>query len=328
MSAPIDDRVAAVRAFNRFYTSQIGVLRQGLLRTRWSLTEARVIYELGRHERLPVAALRAGLAMDAGYLSRVLARLETAGIVERTRSDRDGRRQIARLTGRGRRAFATLDSRSATETRELLEAIGEPDQRRLAHAMSAIERILGGHEPRAEPVIRRPRPGDLGWIVARHGELYAEEYGWDEAFEALVAGIVANYAQAHDPAREAAWIAEAGGDRAGCVMCVRKSGKAAQLRLLLVEPWARRSGIGSRLIGECLSFAREAGYERVVLWTNDPLADARRLYERAGFALESEAPHHSFGHDMVEQTWEKTLDQVRRPLEGCRKPSSKYVVLF
>ena len=302
-----DERIAAVRAFNRFYTSRIGVLRQGLLKTRWTLGEARVIYELAQRDPLPVAELREQLGIDAGYLSRVLAQLERAGCVKLDVARDDRRRRLARLTARGRRAFATLDRRSAEETRALLAALGEADQRRLVGAMATIRDVLDGRPDEAGFELRAPGPGDLGWIVERHGALYAQQYGWDARFETLVAGIVTAWANRHDPEREAVWIAERGGERVGCVMCVAKNRTTAQLRVLLVEPHARGMGIGAALIDACVGFARDAGYRNVVLWTNDSLVDARRLYERAGFELVNEGAHHSFGRDLVEQTWRLEL---------------------
>ena len=308
MLAQKSDPVAAVRAFNRFYTGRIGVLGDGFLRTQHSLTEARILYELGDREVVEVADLRRDLDIDAGYLSRVLSRLEEQALVTRERSEDDGRRQRVRLTGDGAAAFAELDRRSAAEIGELLEGLGEERRRRLVAAMQLIAGLLDD-DPRADGavVLRAPNPGDYGWIVHRHGVRYAEEYGWDETFEALVARIVADYAEHHDPKREAAWIAEVDGEPVGCVLCVRKTDRVAQLRLLLVEPRARGRGIGARLIDECLRFARRAGYEEIVLWTNDVLQDARRLYERAGFELVESGPHHSFGHDLVEQTWSRRL---------------------
>jgi DNA-binding MarR family transcriptional regulator/N-acetylglutamate synthase-like GNAT family acetyltransferase len=299
--------VAAVRSFNRFYTSRIGVLRRGYLRTRWTLGEARVIYELAQRDALEVPELRERLAIDAGYLSRVLARLERGGVVRREPSPSDRRRQVARLTARGRRAFTTLDERSAADTRALLEGVDEHELPRLVEALAVVRHTLGDAGDDAPVTLRAPGPGDLGWIVERHGALYAAEYDWDESFEALVAQVVAGYARDHDPEREAVWIAEAAGERVGCVMCVSKTKTTAQLRLLLVEPHARGRGIGALLVDECVNFARRAGYRRLVLWTNDPLADARRLYERAGFELESEAPARAFGHAMVEQNWSLSL---------------------
>jgi DNA-binding MarR family transcriptional regulator/GNAT superfamily N-acetyltransferase len=304
----MSDRVAAVRAFNRFYTSRIGVLGEGFLRTPHSLTEARVLYELGDREVAEVADLRRELDIDAGYLSRLLSRLEEQSLVARERSADDARRQRVRLTGNGQDAFAELDRRSATEIGELLDGLGEDRQRRLVAAMGVIAEVLDeGHPSDAAIVLRAPQPGDYGWIVQRHGALYADEYGWDETFEALVARIVADYAEHHDPKREAAWIAEVDSEPVGCVLCVRKDDATAQLRLLLVDPRARGRGIGARLIDECLRFARRAGYERIVLWTNDVLHDARRLYERAGFELVESGAHHAFGHDLVEQTWARAL---------------------
>jgi DNA-binding MarR family transcriptional regulator/GNAT superfamily N-acetyltransferase len=302
-----EDRVAAVRAFNRFYTARIGALRDGLLRTPHSLTEARVLYELGQREVTEVADLRRELDLDAGFLSRLLARLQSHGLVARERSTDDARRQRIRLTEDGVAAFAELDRRSADEIGAVLGALSEDDQKRLVAAMDTVHDVLTQAPPAAGFVLRSPHPGDYGWIVQRHGALYAQQYGWDASFEALVARIVADYAEEHDPRREGAWIAEIDGEPAGCVLCVRREDDVAQLRLLLVEPRARGRGIGARLIEECLRFARRAGYTRITLWTNDVLHEARRLYERAGFELVESAPHHSFGHDLVEQTWSRTL---------------------
>jgi DNA-binding MarR family transcriptional regulator/GNAT superfamily N-acetyltransferase len=302
-----EDRIAAVRSFNRFYTARIGVLGDGLLRTDHSLTEARVLYELGQRDVTEVADLRREMDIDAGFLSRLLARLQRNGLVARERSDRDARRQRVRLTEDGAAAFAELDRRSAEEIGAVLGALSEDDQHRLVAAMDTVEDVLTQAPPAAGFVLRSPHPGDLGWIVQAHGALYTEQYGWDESFEALVARIVADYAGDHDPRREAAWIAEVDGAPAGCVLCVRRDDDTAQLRLLLVHPRARGRGIGGRLIDECLGFAKRAGYARITLWTNDVLREARRLYERAGFELVESAPHHSFGHDLVEQTWARDL---------------------
>ena len=303
----VEDRVAAVRAFNRFYTARIGVLRDGLLRTPHSLTEARVLYELGQRDVTEVADLRREMDIDAGFLSRLLARLQSNGLVARERSTDDARRQRIRLTAEGAAAFAELDRRSADEIGAVLDALSEDDQQRLVAAMATVHEVLTHAPPSAGFVLRGPRPGDLGWIVQAHGRLYAEQYGWDDSFEALVAGIVADYAKDHDPRREAAWIAEVDDEPAGCALCVRREEDVAQLRLLLVDPKARGRGIGGRLIEECLRFAQRAGYKRITLWTNDILHEARRLYERAGFDLVESAPHHSFGHDLVEQTWARPL---------------------
>ena len=303
-----EDRVAAVRAFNRFYTARIGVLRDGLLRTPHSLTEARVLYELGQREVTEVGDLRRELDIDAGFLSRLLARLQRDGLVARERSRDDARRRRIRLTEEGTAAFAELDRRSAAEIGAVLDALrpGGPATPRRGDGRRPPTCSTTRRRPRRS-CCARPRPGDLGWIVQRHGALYAQQYGWDETFEALVARIVADYAESHDPRREAAWIAEVDGEPAGCVLCVRREDDVAQLRLLLVDPRARGRGIGARLVDECLHFARRAGYARITLWTNDVLHEARRIYERAGFELVESAPHHSFGHDLVEQTWARSL---------------------
>jgi DNA-binding MarR family transcriptional regulator/GNAT superfamily N-acetyltransferase len=315
----LPERVAQVREFNRFYTAVIGVLREGLLRTPYTLTEARVIFELAQRESAQtaaatggttateVAALRRGLGLDAGYLSRMLARFEAGGLVIRERMADDARRQAIALTELGRAAFRILDSRAATDVGRLLTRLGEADQRRLIGAMRTIRELSGGPVPAGTIVLRPPVPGDLGWVVQRHGARYAQEYGWDASFEALVARIVADYADQQDPRREAAWIAEVGGAPVGCVFCVAKDDTTAQLRLLLVEPEARGMGVGTRLVEECLRFAGRAGYQQIMLWTNDVLAGARRIYQRAGFQLVEEEKHHSYGHDLVGQIWSRAL---------------------
>lgn len=286
--ASVESNVSELRAFNRFYTSRIGMLADGLLGSEHPFPDARVIYELERPTE--VRDLRAGLAMDAGFLSRVLTRLETAGLVEREASPDDRRRQIARLTDQGHAVRSDLDERSAAANGELLGALSPASRSEVLSAMRSIRAAL---EPTGDVTLRPPAPGDLGWIVARHGALYADEYGWDQRFEQLVAGVVAVF--------EALWIAEVGGARAGSVMCVHEDERTARLRLLLVEPWARGLGLGGRLVDECLAFARRAGYERMVLWTNDVLTDARRLYERRGFELVAFEPHAHFGAPAVGQ---------------------------
>jgi len=311
------DHVAAVRAFNRFYTNVIGLLQEGLLATPYSLTEARVIFELAGRDHADATALRRMLDIDAGYLSRVLARLEAAQILSRHRSAGDGRRLEIGLTEQGHAAFRMLDMRSASQVSELLERLSGADQRRLTSAMATVREIIEGTPRPAGYVLRAPLPGDLGWVIRQHGALYADEYRWDSTFESLVASIVAGYAARqdaarhgtgqHGAAREAAWIAEVNGEPAGCVFCMRKSDTTGQLRLLLVDPAARGMGIGARLVAECVSFARRAGYSELVLWTNDVLVAARRIYEQAGFRLEEEERHRSFGHDLVGQTWRLPL---------------------
>ena len=302
-----DGQVAAVREFNRFYTNVIGLLREGLLDTPYSLTEARILFELARDGETETSHLRSWLDIDAGYLSRLLARFEAGGLVRRARSPADARRQVIGLTAAGRAIFADLDARSGDQIRALLAALSPAGRQRLTGAMASIREVI---EPASAPtafVLRPPTPGDLGWVVQRHGALYAAEYGWDASFEALVAQIVADYAARGDHRGEAVWIAELGGEPAGCVFCVRKTGTIAQLRLLLVEPRARGLGLGGRLVAECVSFARRAGYREVVLWTNDVLHAARRIYQRAGFQLVASQPHHAFGHDLVEQDWRLPL---------------------
>jgi DNA-binding MarR family transcriptional regulator/GNAT superfamily N-acetyltransferase len=309
-AAPVTDEVPAVRAFNRFWTQQIGLLQAGLVDTPYSLTEARVLFELAQREATDLADLRGTLQLDAGYLTRIIGRLKDAGLLTAERSPDDGRRQVIRLTERGRAEFGTLDSRSSDATAAMLEGVAATDRRRLVAAMTTIEETLApraGQPPRAF-VLREPGPGDLGWMVQRNGAVYAAEYGWDQSYEALVARIVADFGQDHDPARERAWIAEVEGEPVGCVLCVRRDDETAQLRILLVDPAVRGLGIGTRLVEECIRFARSAGYRSMVLWTNDVLVSARRIYEAAGFELVDEEPHHSFGHDLVGQMWHVDLD--------------------
>ena len=298
-----DERVASIRGFNRFYTNVIGALRGKLLQTPYSLTEARILFELGRGEAAQVGDLRRILDIDRGHLSRLLARFEADGLVARERSTEDGRRQVIQLSDTGRATFEMLGARADEEVRTLLAPLTDADQGELIVAMNTIRRILEPSAPPRSFVIRPLGPGDLGWVVHRHGVLYAREFGWDESFEALVAQIVADYARDRDVRRESGWIAEVDGEPAGSVFCTKREEDVAQLRLLLVEPGARGMGIGSLLIDECIRFARRAGYRRMMLWTNDVLTAARRLYEQAGFELVEEGPHRSFGKDLVEQTW-------------------------
>jgi len=308
-AAPADDdaAVAAVRGFNRFYTNVIGLLRGKYLDTPYSLTEARLLFELAQRDTSEVTDLRRMVDIDPGYLSRILARFESDGVIARQRSAADGRRQVIQLTGSGRDAVAGLDARSAEQIRDLLAGLCDDDRRRLLDAMRVItETLTGAPSPRGY-LLRAPRPGDMGWVVQRNGAVYAEEFGWDASYEALVARIVADYVENRDPDAEAAWIAEVDGVPAGCVFCVREDATTARLRLLLVEPWARGLGIGGRLVGEVLRFARQAGYARITLWTNDVLADARRIYQRAGFTLDDESRHHRFGKDLMGQNWSRDL---------------------
>lgn len=299
--------VAAVRRFNRFYTRQIGVLRQGLLDTPYSLAEARVLYELAHRDQPSASELGQALQLDPGYLSRMLRGFERGGLLRRRPAPDDARRSLLSLTAAGCEAVAELESRSDADAAALLGTVGEAQRPRLLQAMAIIESLL---EPGAEPrpwLLRQHRPGDMGWITHRHGLLYAREYGWDGSFEALVAEITTAFVRKHDPARERCWLAERDGEILGSVLLVKDSKTVARLRLLLVEPAARGLGIGRRLVEECIRFAREAGYRKLTLWTNDVLVSARRIYEAAGFRLVEEERHHSFGQDLVGQTWELKL---------------------
>jgi DNA-binding MarR family transcriptional regulator/N-acetylglutamate synthase-like GNAT family acetyltransferase len=300
--------IEGVRRFNRIFTRRIGVLREGLLHSSYSLTEARILFELARREATSASDLSRELGLDPGYLSRTLARLEEQRLVARARSENDGRRLIISLTSAGEDAFAVLDSRSREEVAEMLGGLSDGDRHRLLEAMGIIEGILQRDFKFAEPfVLRAHEPGDMGWVVHRHGVLYAREYGWDESFEALVARIVAAFIDGYDPAKERCWIAETSGERVGCVFVVKESEAVAKLRLLLVEPEARGLGLGARLVEECIGFARGRGYEKLTLWTNSVLDAARHIYEEHGFVLVDEKEHHSFGHDLVGQNWELAL---------------------
>ena len=302
------ERVETVRRFNRFYTKRIGVLHEGLGGSPFSLAEARVLYELASFGQTTATRLRQELGLDGGYLSRILRRFARAGLVEGERAETNGRQRLLRLAEPGQEAFAALDRRSRNDVGALLGALPRADQRRLTAAMGVIEDALGAGPEQRTPYLLRPhQPGDMGWIVHRHGLLYAEEYGWDETFEALVARIVADFLTHLDPKAERCWIAEKDGEIVACVFLVKRSKRVAKLRLLLVEPKARGLGIGARLVEECLRFARRAGYRKIMLWTNSVLVTARRLYENAGFTLVAEESHHSFGKDLIGQTWERDL---------------------
>jgi len=271
--------IEVVRRFNRVFTRRIGVLREGLLHSRYSLTEARILFELAHREDRSASDLSRKLGLDPGYLSRTLVRLEGQGLIARARSENDGRRRILSLTSAGKDAFAMLDTRSREEVAEMLGGLSERDQRRLVDAMGIIEGILQRDFKFSEPfVLRAHEPGDMGWVVNRHGVLYAREYGWDESFEALVARIVAAFIDGYDPAKERCWIAEIGEERVGCVFIVKESEAVAKLRLLLVESEARGLGLGTRLVEECIRFARGRGYEKLTLWTNSVLDAARHIY--------------------------------------------------
>jgi len=304
----IAPRVESVRRFNRFYTKQIGLLSEHILKSQFSLAEARVIYELAQREKATATEMGAELGLDAGYLSRLLAAFKKRGLISKKPSETDGRQSVIWLTDKGRKAFTELNAHSHGEVESLLGRLPQADQNRLIDAMRVIEEVLGARPEQKVPYVIRPhRPGDMGWVTHRHGVIYNEEYGWDEEFEALVAEIAAKFIRNFDPKRERCWIAERGGEIAGCVFLVKKSSTVAQLRLLLVEPSARGMGIGKRLVNECLLFARQTGYKKITLWTNSALHAARHIYEEAGFRLVKEEPHHSFGHDLVGQNWELKL---------------------
>jgi DNA-binding MarR family transcriptional regulator/N-acetylglutamate synthase-like GNAT family acetyltransferase len=300
--------VEAVRRFNRSYTQQIGVLREGLLKSPFSLTEVRVLYEIARRDETTASELSSDLALDRGYLSRILRDFTGKGLVRKRATKADGRQSLLRLTRKGQKEFNTLDVRQNDEVGAMLNRLSPGEQSRLVQSMRIIQEVLGAQPEQRVPYILRPHhSGDMGWIVHRHGVLYSQEYGWDEHFEALVAEITGRFIQNYDPKRERCWIAERHGEIVGSVFLVRKSKTVGQLRLLLVEPEARGLGIGKRLVDECIGFARQVGYRRVVLWTNSVLVAARHIYEGVGFRLIEEQAHHSYGHDLVGQNWELTL---------------------
>ena len=304
--------VPEIRRFNRFYTRQIGVLQEGLLSSPFSLTEVRLLYEMAHREGLTAKALCDDLGLDPGYLSRVLQNFERRGIIRRTPSKEDGRKMFLQLTPKGRRVFAPLETRSNEQVTKLVATLSAAQKAELVSAMHTIERLLGeDHTATTDnsPFILRPhQPGDMGWVVHRHGVLYAQEYQYDERFEALVADIVAKFIENFDPKRERCWMAERNGEIVGSVFLVRKSDTVCKLRLLLVEPSARGVGIGRRLVQECVAFGRRAGYKKMMLWTQSELAAARHLYKGAGFQKVGEERHKSWGrNDLISETWELKL---------------------
>jgi DNA-binding MarR family transcriptional regulator/N-acetylglutamate synthase-like GNAT family acetyltransferase len=302
------ESIQLVRRFNRFYTRRIGLLREGLLDTPFSLTQARVLFEIASQPGTRSATLAWGLGLDPAYLSRLLHSFERRKLVRRSQSKEDRRVNHLHLSPRGRAAFRRLDALSRDETGRMLAGLTDDGQRRLTSAMDAIQQLLGPPDQAPRTVtLRTHRAGDIGWVVERHGELYAREYGWDSTMEGLVAEIAGRFLTRFDPARERCWIAELDGQRAGCVFLVKHSTTVAKLRLLLVEPAARGHSIGTRLVDECIAFARQAGYRKLTLWTNDVLHAARRIYQRAGFRLVREGRHHAFGQDLVEQVWDLKL---------------------
>jgi DNA-binding MarR family transcriptional regulator/GNAT superfamily N-acetyltransferase len=307
-----ESRIATMRRFNRFYTRQIGVLRKTFLNSPYSLAEARVLYEIARR-RLPTASdVGRALDLDAGYLSRMLRNFEKNGLVERTASARDARRSYLALSARGKRAYAPLEARSHRDVADMLGKLDVADQARLIGAMTTIEALLGGEgkEKSAESsgyTLRAPVPGDFGWIVKRHAELYAKEYQWTAPFEGVCAQIVADYANNNDPKRERCWIAELDGENVGCIFLVKETASVARIRLLLVDPKARGLGLGARLTEESIRFARQAGYKKITLWTHSILTAARHIYQKAGFVLTRTEPHESWGRPVVSEFWDLKL---------------------
>lgn len=308
MKPALTPAIAQVRRFNRFYTQQIGVLSEGLLKSPYSLTEVRVLYELAHRPQPTASAISRDLALDPGYLSRILRRFQKEGLLRRTPSKHDARQSLLSLTPAGKRTFAELDRRQDAEVRSLLERVPSPELPRVVESMQSIERTLTARAASQAPfTLRSHRPGDMGWVVHRHGVLYWQEYGWGEWFEALVAEIVAKFIQNFDSKRERCWIAERDGAIIGSIFLVKKTDTVAKLRLLLVEPSARGLGLGRRLVHECIEFARAAGYRKVTLWTQNNLHSARKIYEAAGFKLVHEELNPDFGTGIKSQNWDLVL---------------------
>ncbi|MBE7381066.1 MAG: MarR family transcriptional regulator [Leptolyngbya sp. SIO1E4] len=303
----LSQRVEAIRRFNRFYTRKIGLLNNTLLKSPFSLTEARVIYELAHRETATASDLCGELGLDAGYMSRIVRSFQHQTLLDKQPSERDGRQSILRLTPQGRAVFATLNAASTQEIEAMLTRLSEDEQQCLIEAIATVEQLLGQGDRTAAYILRAPRPGDMGWVIQRHGVLYAQEYGWDAQFEALVAEIAVTFIQQYDPKWERCWIAERKGENVGSAFLVKQSEAVAKLRLLLVEPSARGLGLGTCLVQECVNFARQVGYGKVLLWTGKMLHAARHIYEKTGFRLIEEEPQHSFGHDWISETWELDL---------------------
>jgi DNA-binding MarR family transcriptional regulator/GNAT superfamily N-acetyltransferase len=303
-----DGRIAAIRAFNRFYTRRLGVLDQHLLKSQFSLSEARVLYELARCESLAAKEIGVELGLDPGYLSRIVQNFDDSGLITRKPLASDRRQYRLSLTAKGRQAFARLDRSSHDEVAAMLAALPDAGGARLVAAMAAIERLLDpSKNTPGIATLRDPRPGDLGWVVQSHGSLYASEYGFDSSFEALVAEIAAKFLTSFDASRERCWIADIDGAAVGSVFLVRHSDDIAKLRLLLVDPAGRGQGLGRRLVGECVGFAQVCGYRKITLWTQSILVAARAIYQDAGFVLVATEPHRSFGQDLIGETWEREL---------------------
>jgi DNA-binding MarR family transcriptional regulator/N-acetylglutamate synthase-like GNAT family acetyltransferase len=305
-SPDLDQRVAAVRRFSRFYTRQIGLLQDGMLASPFGLAEARVLYELAQRQTTTASALAAELGLDPGYLSRMLRGFSERGLIAKTAAPDDRRQTLLSLTARGRKAYAPLEKGSNEVVAHMLGALPVAEQDRVVAAMATVERLVGG-AGMSDYTLRPPGPGDLGWVVARHGALYALERGWGTRFEGLVAEIIAQFAATNDPARERCWIADIDGEPVGCVFVVKSSDDVAKLRLLLVEPRARGLGIGAHLVDECIRFARAARYAKITLWTQSILVEAHHVYQGAGFKRIATQPHAEFGHALVGETWERAL---------------------
>ena len=307
-STPPASHVSAVRAFNRFYTQRIGVLQRGVLQSPYSLTEVRVLYELANGPDLTATEIQRLLGVDPGYLSRILRNFERSGMLLRQRSQKDGRQSLIRLTARGRKVFAALNARQSSDVQQMLQSVAAPARKKLIGSMQAIQKVLNGKPAESGKVsLRTHRPGDMGWVMFRHGVLYNSEYGWDERFEALVGEIVVSFIKDFDATRERCWIAELDGERVGSVFLVKDTANVAKLRLLLVEPVARGHGVGKLLVSECIDFARKAGYAKITLWTNSVLDAARHIYEATGFKLVKEEKHSRFGDKLTGQYWELAL---------------------
>jgi DNA-binding MarR family transcriptional regulator/GNAT superfamily N-acetyltransferase len=301
-----EPEVAAVRAFNRFYTRRLGVLDQQIAKSAFSLSEARVLYELAHREDLSAKEIGAELGLDAGYLSRILQNFDDAGLITREPQPADRRQYRLGLTAKGRQAFAKLDRNTRDDVAAMLVSLPPSGRRRLIGAMADIERLLGDIGA-APATLREPRPGDMGWVVQSHGALYAREYGWDSSFEGLVAEIAAKFLASFDASRERCWIAEIEGAQVGSIFLVRHTNDVAKLRLLLVDPAGRGQRLGHRLVAECIAFAKACGYRKITLWTQSILVAARKIYQEAGFRLVATEPHRSFGHDLIGETWELEL---------------------
>jgi DNA-binding MarR family transcriptional regulator/GNAT superfamily N-acetyltransferase len=302
------ERIAAVRHFNRFYTQKLGVLQHAWLDSPFSLTEARVLYEIRERKRTTASDIGRDLDLDPGYLSRILRRFHRSGLIRKDASPEDGRQTLLSITPRGRKAFDPLERRTERQVGAVLGRLTRPQRDRLVSAMRAIETMMASAPgTESDIILREPRAGDLGWVVARHAELYAEEYGWAEEFEGVCAQIVADFASKYDPACERGWIAEMDGHNVGSVFLVKDSDTVARLRLLLVDPVARGRGLGTRLTDECIQFARQCGYRRITLWTHKVLTAARHVYERAGFRLTSSEARRSFGQNVVSEHWDLAL---------------------